>query len=238
MTAIKPRILVVEDDENIAAMILEVLGDAGYEAAHFSDANAAFEWLKSNAVDLVMSDIGLPGISGMQFCALVRDTPRIASLPVLMLTALNDESHKVAAFRKGADDYVVKPFSNNELVARIEALLRRSRHNGSISRVLKSGGLELDLDTGGVSVNKIAVHLLPKEYALLAMFLTHKNRIMSWEVIRDNVWGMDTIATRDTIKVTIHRLKPKLGTYGANIEPVPGIGYRWEVNDRDSHCMT
>ncbi|HAT72208.1 MAG TPA: DNA-binding response regulator [Elusimicrobia bacterium] len=227
MSAIKPRVLVVEDDENIAALLLEMLSGAGYDAEHFSDANAALDWLKNNEVNLVLSDIGLPGISGIQFCDLIRNTPHIASLPIIMITALKDEANKVTALHKGADDYVVKPFSKNELMARIEALLRRSRHDGAILRVLQSGGLELNLDTGAVSMDKGTLHLLPKEYALLAMFLTHKDRISSWETIRDNVWGLETIATRDTIKVTIHRLKSKLGEYGACIEPVPGVGYRW-----------
>ncbi|MDD2805377.1 MAG: response regulator transcription factor [Elusimicrobiales bacterium] len=227
MSVVKPRVLVVEDDENIAAMLLEVLYEAGYEAVHFSEAGRAFDWLKVNDVDLVLSDIGLPGISGMELCALVRDTARIAALPVLMLTALNDELHKVAARRKGADDYVVKPFSNNELLARIEALLRRSRNSGGLLNIMRSGGLALNLDSGEVYIDKAPVHLLPKEYALLAMFLAHKNHIYSWEAMRDKVWGLEAIATRDTIKVTIHRLKAKLGGYGVRIEALPGIGYRW-----------
>ena len=227
MTAIKPRVLLVEDDDRMAEMTSEVLLEGGYEVVHFIDANSALEWLKINNADIVVSDIGLPGISGIQFCALIRDTARIAGIPILMLTAQNDEFHKVTALRKGADDYMVKPFSNNELVARVEALLRRCRHGGQMSRVLDSGGLSLDLDTGCVMANKELLHLLPKEYALLVMFLQHKGRIISWERIRDSVWGLDAIATRDTIKVTIHRLKAHLGPYAGCIEPVLGMGYRW-----------
>lgn len=212
---------------NIAGMLLDVLSEYAYEGIHFYDANSALEWLKTNDVDLLISDIGLPGISGLQFCSLVRTTERIASLPILMLTSRDDEYHKVTALRTGADDYMVKPFSNNELIARIESLLRRCRPVAAAARTLRSGGLELNLDTGDVFVDKVPARLLPKEYALLELFLSRKDQVHTWETIRDKAWGLEAAATRDTIKVTVHRLKSKLGKYGECVEPVTGFGYRW-----------
>lgn len=224
----KNRILSVEDDPVMAAMIFTLLDGAGYEVAHFTEANSALEWLKSNSVDLVITDIGLPGISGIQFCKFLRSDPATASLPVIMLTAMDDERHKVGSLKTGADDYVVKPFSNPELLARVEALLRRCYHSGRTDKVLADGPLSVDDDAGEVFLDGEQVSLVPKEYALLVLFLRNRGHILSFDSIAEHVWGRDVIATRDTIKVTVSRLRLKLGDYGAaHIEPVTGTGYKW-----------
>jgi len=126
----KTLILIIEDDENISDLLGTLLGDSGYSVVQFLDANGALEWLKTHKADLILSDIGLPGISGIQFCCLVKAEPATATIPVIMLTSMGDELNKVTALKTGADDYVVKPFSNKELLARVEAVLRRYRHNG------------------------------------------------------------------------------------------------------------
>jgi DNA-binding response OmpR family regulator len=232
MGLLKTRILTVEDDQTLANLILEVLVEGNYDPVHFSEANAALEWLKSHKADLILSDIGLPGLSGIQFCKLLRENPVTASIPVIMLTALGDEKRKIEALKTGADDYVVKPFSTGELLARIESLLRRCRHDGQVDKVLGEESLTVNLDTGVVELKKKKLELNLKEYALLVMFLKRKGRILTYSFIADDVWGDDSIATRDTIKVTMHRLRSKLGTLGACIQAVPGQGYRWQEGEK------
>lgn len=221
------RIVVVEDDPILAEMLTALLGEAGYETRHFAEASPAFDWIKTSGADLLVTDIGLPGISGTHLCSLIRENPRTAALPVLMLTSHGGEEQKVSALRLGADDYMVKPASQDEFLARVEALLRRSRYNGCAFGVLRSGGVEIRAEYGEVRVDSALVRLLPKEYDLLLMLVRHAGRILSWDLLRDNVWGQDAVATRDTIKVTVYRLKVRLGRRGAYVQAVPGMGYRW-----------
>lgn len=227
MMQLKTLVLLVEDDNNFAALVFEVLTEAGYDAVHYTDANSAVEWLKRHKPDLVITDIGLPGISGIHLCRILKSEPATESIPIIVLSALGDESHKVEALRAGADDYLVKPFSGLELQARIEALLRRTCHGGKVGRVLCSGTLSMDLDAGQVLQEGRRLSLLPKEYALLAYFLSKRGHILSFRDIECSVWGLDSMATKETIKVTIHRLRGKLGEYGSCIESVPSFGYRW-----------
>lgn len=234
MNPLKAKILSIEDDEHVADLVGGLLAESGHEVVHFFDANGALEWLKTNKPDLIISDIGLPGISGVQFCGILKADPSTASIPVIMLTSLGGETDKVRSLRTGADDYVVKPFSNNELLARVEALLRRCLYGGRTDKLLASGSLTLNADTGEVSADGREIILLPKEFALLSMFLRGKGRILEYSFIAEAVWGPDAIATRDTIKVTIHRLKAKLGSCAGRIEPVSGLGYKWVESREDT----
>lgn len=227
MTTPLVKILTVEDDELLADMLCNLLEEAGYEPLHFNNANSALEWLKTHKPALIISDIGLPGLSGTQFCRLLKSEAATAAIPLIMLTSLDGEANKVQALKAGADDYIVKPFSNDELLARVEALLRRAYHNGRLDRQLVSGAIVVNIDTGVVTLDGRPLQLLPKEFSLLVMFLTRKNHILPYCFIAEAVWGNDCVATRDTIKVTVHRLRSKLGTGSGSIEPVPGTGYRW-----------
>lgn len=228
MGLLKTRILTVEDEQHVANLIMELLVEAEYDPVHFSDANAALEWLKNHKADMILVDIGLPGLSGMQFCRLLKENEATSSVPIIMLTAIGDEKKKIEALKAGADDYVVKPFSPGELLARIESLLRRCRHDGQVDKILQAGPLKVDLDTGVVELKKKKLDLHQKEYAVLVMFLKRKGRILTYSFIAEDVWGDEAIATRDTIKVTVHRLRSKLGLIGDCIESVPGQGYKWE----------
>lgn len=221
------RVLIVEDDKKTAELIAEVLKSGGYHVARLAEAGDALEWLKTNQVELVISDIGLPGLNGIQFCRLLKENPATATLPILLLTARKNEAQKVEGLKTGADDYVTKPFSVKELLARVEALLRRSRHQGQLERRLASGDVAVDLDRGETSVGGELVSLLPKEFALLTRFLRSPGRILTFNFLADEVWGLDAVATRETIKVTVHRLRSKLGKAGGRIEAVQGQGYKW-----------
>ena len=226
------RVLIVEDDKKTAKFVADLLEAGGYQVHSLPEAGAALEWLKAHAVEMIVSDVMMPGLDGMQFCRLLKENPATASLPVLMLTSLKDEAHKVAGLRTGADDYLTKPFSVREFLARVEALLRRSRHDGRLERRLVCGDVAVDLDRGEVSVSGEPVRLLPKEYALLVRLLRSAGRILTFNFLADEVWGPDAIATRETIKVTVHRLRAKLGQAGDRIEAVPGQGYKWKEAGR------
>jgi len=220
-------VLVVEDDKKTAQFLAEVLQAGGYQAHCLLEAGSALEWLKTHQVELVVLDVNMPGLNGMQFCRLLKENPATAALPVLMLTGLKGESRMLEGLKTGADDYVTKPFSVKELLARIEALLRRSQHQGRIERRLVSAEVSLDLDRGEAEVGGKSVRLLPKEFSLLARFLKSPGRILSFGFLADEVWGPDSVATRETIKATIHRLRQRLGKSGVRIEAVKGQGYKW-----------
>jgi len=220
-------VLIVEDDENLAGLVAEMLRGAGSDTVHFPDANGAVEWLKSHKPELILTDIGLPGISGVQLCDILKAGAATAEIPIIVISGRGSEAHKVEALRAGVDDYLVKPFSGRELLARIEALLRRTRYGGRTGRLLASGGLVLDLDSRRATIAGARLRLLPKEYDLLALFLKRKECVLPFFEIAEAVWGCDAFAARTTIKATAHRLRSKLGGYAACIEPVPGLGYMW-----------
>lgn len=228
------RVLIVEDDKKTAKFVAEALEASGYHALHVSEASDALEWLKTHQVELVISDVDMPGLDGMQFCRLLKENPATASLPVLLLTGLKDEAHKVEGLKTGADDYVTKPFSVREFLARVEALLRRSQNQGRPGRRLICGDVAVDLDRGETTVGGQPVQLLPKEFSLLTRFLKSPGRILTYGFLADEVWGPEAIATRDTIKVTVHRLRGKLGKAGGRIEAVLGQGYKWMETDQRS----
>jgi len=221
------NILILEDDDAFAALLAETLACAGYGAVRFSAAVPALDWAKRCRPDLVISDIRLGKVSGLEFCAMLKASPALSSVPVMMLSAYGDEEHKVRALRGGADDYVVKPCSGTELLARVEAILRRTYHGCALASGLAGGSLTLDFDARDGKLNGKPLGLLLKEYALLAMFLSNRGRVLSFGRIGEEVWGENSIATRENIKVHVHRLRRKLGCYCSCLEAVPGIGYRW-----------
>lgn len=228
MRKTRTLILFVEDDENFAAALSELLGGAGYDVVHFSEPRGAAEWLGWHKPDLVISDMRLPDISGVMFCGLVREAAERSTIPVLMLSAVREEADKVAAFTAGADDYVVKPFSTREFLFRVAALLRRaSVQQGGSGWRLASGGLSVELVSGEVRMRGRRVGLRSKEYSLLSMFLKRKGQVLPYSVIREVVWGVDSVVVRSAIKVAISRLRKKLGSYGKRIKPIIGLGYRW-----------
>lgn len=217
----------LEDDIGFATMLGELLASRGYKVCHFFEAVGAMEWLKEHRPELIISDIRMPGVSGIQFCRRLREGADGANVPVIMLSALSDEVHRVEALRSGADDYVCKPFSSGELLARIEALLRRCYGHRGIEQALVSGKLKLNYGTAEVFLDKERIELLPKEYGLLFQLLKSGGRVLAYSYLAEAVWGEDNLATRNTIKSTMSRLRLKLGESGKAISAIPGLGYKW-----------
>ncbi len=223
------RILVVEDDDRITRSLAEALTDQYYVVDIAQDGEEGLEFVRSFPYDLILLDIMLPKLNGINLCQQLRRQGY--SLPVLMLTALDTSTDKVMGLDAGADDYVVKPFDLKELLARIRALLRRG--SSTLPPVLEWENLRLDPSTCAVTYGGKLLHLTPKEYSLLELFLRSNGRVLSRGVILDNLWSFEDPPGEETVKVHLRSLRQKLKACGAPsnfIETVYGLGYRLNQN--------
>jgi DNA-binding response OmpR family regulator len=219
------RILLVEDDERITKALAEALMDHHYVVDVVHDGQMGWEFAESAAYDVIILDVMLPGLSGIQFCQRLRKQGK--TTPVLMLTAKDTSADKVLGLDVGADDYVIKPFDLQELLARVRALLRRG--NSALPPVLEWGSLRLDPNSCEVTYAEKLLSLTPKEYGLLELFLRSPGRVLSREIILEHLWSFEDIPGDDTVKTHIKRLRQKLKIVGVPstlIETVYGLGYR------------
>jgi len=225
-------ILVVDDDPAIREMIRLALTNRGYEVQEAGNALDARQTIASRAPDLILLDWMMPGQSGFEFARALRRDPEHRQIPVIMLTARDQEEDKVAALEAGADDYVAKPFSISELLARIKAVLRRTRQDSG-GEILEAGMLRLDPGTHRVSINNNLLELAPMEFQLLLFFMIHPERVYSREQLIDRVWGTSVWVEERTIDVHIRRLRKSLEPSGHDrlIQTVRGAGYRFSTHD-------
>ncbi|MFO8231136.1 MAG: response regulator transcription factor [Longimonas sp.] len=225
------HILLVEDEADIASFIQRGLKEEGYVVTWVAEGEQALEELRSSSVDVVLLDIRLPGISGMEVLKQVRD--RLPQLPVMMLTALDAVEDRVAGLRSGADDYLPKPFDFEELLARVEALLRRAEHldgDSDAPDVLRAGDLRLDRAAHTCTCNGTPLDLTPKEFDLLAYFMAHPGEALQRAQIHRDVWGHDFDRGTNLIDVYVAYVRNKLNETAccdACIETVRGVGYRF-----------
>jgi DNA-binding response OmpR family regulator len=219
-------VLVIEDDADIARAIRAVLGAGGLDVLAAGDGRSGLRAFHASRPGLVVLDIGLPVLDGWAVLDRIRD---LSEVPVLMLTSHDKEAEKVRGLRAGADDYVTKPFSNAELLARVEALLRRSRPAPDIAPVYDDGLVRLAFADGEVTVADREVSLTPTEFRLLAVLVRHPQQILSPEQLLDRAWQDPAGIGPDRVKFAIMRLRRKLGQHGAGrpIEAVRGFGYRY-----------
>ena len=223
-----PRVLVVEDEPAIAELIAVNLRHNGFTPVWAEDAEAAQRELDAVLPDVVLLDWMLPGQSGLQLARKWRGDTRTKQVPILMLTARSDEPDKIAGLDAGADDYITKPFSVQELLARIRAVLRR-RDPLSLGQVLQVGQLRMDGATHQVSYQGEVLKLGPMEFKLLSYFMRHPERVHSRSQLLDQVWGDDVYVEERTVDVHIKRLRQALGSGGgggAMLQTVRGAGYR------------
>lgn len=217
------RILIVEDEFNIADLLKAYLERDGFEVQWVTTGEQALDELARLAVDLIVLDIGLPGMDGFEVCRRVRAR---TSVPILMLTAREDEIDRVAGLESGADDYVVKPFSPRELVARVKAILRRAGGGESGgANVLREGEIELRRDAREVTLGGDPVDLTNREFDLLAALLAHPNVVLSRDRLLELVWGGEYPGGTRTVDVHIAQLRRKLGDDNP-IRTVHGVGYK------------
>jgi two-component system phosphate regulon response regulator PhoB len=219
------RVLVVEDEPAIAELIGVNLRHHGMLAVLAGDGEAAQAHLDEVLPDVILLDWMLPGQSGIQLARRWRADARTKTIPILMLTARGDEPDKIAGLDAGADDYITKPFSTQELLARIRAVLRR-RAPEQASDVVRVGGLQLDGATHRVSFNDQAIKLGPTEFKLLNYLMHHAERVHSRSQLLDRVWGDHVFIEERTVDVHVKRLREALGEAGALVETVRGVGYR------------
>lgn len=227
------QILIVEDERSIREMIAFALRRAGFGVQEAEDSRTARGMLVDARPDLLLVDWMLPDMSGLELTRLIKRDRETRELPVIMLTARAGEADKVAGLEGGADDYVTKPFSPRELLARINAVLRRSGTGGSADERIEIAGLVLDKASHRVTVGESTVALGPTEYRMLEFFMTHPERVYSREQLLDRIWGGNVYVEERTIDVHIRRLRKALEDHGMDrlVQTVRGSGYRFSARD-------
>lgn len=225
------QILVVEDETPIREMITFVLEQNGFNSIEAKDYEQAFALIKEPYPDLILLDWMLPGGSGIKIAKQLKRNEHTRNIPVIMLTARSDENDKVAGFDAGIDDYVTKPFSPKELIARIKAVIRRVSPT-SLEEVIEFQGLSLDPVAHRVGINGKPLDLGPTEFRLLHFFMTHTERVYSREQLLDNVWGVNVYVEDRTVDVHIRRLRKAITGAGHEnfVQTVRGSGYRFSCN--------
>ena len=229
----KETILIVDDEKDIAKMLDYNLKKEGYKTLVAHDGEDALDMANAKLPDLVLLDLMLPGVDGLEVCKELKSERKTASIPVIMLTAKSQESDKIVGLELGADDYITKPFSPRELIARIKAVLRRGKDKEKLPEVMKIGGLGLDFSKIEVTVKDKPVELTSKEFELLITLVKAKGRVLSRDYLLDNIWGFDhamEIQTR-TVDVHIRTLRKKLKSESKHIITVKNYGYRFEYED-------
>jgi DNA-binding response OmpR family regulator len=220
------RILIAEDDRDIADLVAHYVRKAGWEP-HVADAgDRALAYARANAPDLVLLDVMLPGLSGLDVCRALRADVTTAAIPIIMVTARTDEADRVAGLEMGADDYLSKPFSPNELVARIKALMRRSARHDPKDHVLRIGPIAIDLASHTVSHDGREVQLTAKEFMLLRYLFEHPGRVLSRDLLLGDVWGYRYTGGTRTVDVHVRRLREKLPSLVASLVTIKQFGYK------------
>ncbi|HEX6939696.1 MAG TPA: response regulator transcription factor [Longimicrobiales bacterium] len=227
------RILVVEDERDIAALVAYHLTKEGYQVRTSGGGAEALEAVAGERPDLVILDIMLPGFSGLDVLGEIRRRPELADVPVVMLTARRDEVDRIKGLELGADDYVTKPFSPQELVLRVRAVLRRAQSPpvAGASRLLRGGLITVDLDAMRVDVGGAEVRLTPTEYRLLVSLMERRGRVQSRQQLLRAAWDVHVRIETRTVDMHVQRLRGKLGAAGRLIETVRGFGYRFRGRD-------
>jgi two-component system phosphate regulon response regulator PhoB len=223
------RILIVEDEEPLALLLRYNLEAEGYDVETVTRGDEADTRLREKPPDLVVLDWMLPGLSGIELCRRLRARPETRPLPIIMLTARGEESERIRGLATGADDYVVKPFSVPELLARVRAILRRSKPD-LIATVLRAGDIELDRGTHRVRRGGRELHLGPTEFRLLEFLMQSPGRVFSRPQLLDGVWGHDVFVDERTVDVHVGRLRKALGRGRDPIRTVRGSGYSFDEN--------
>jgi len=226
----KSSVLVIEDDEGTASFLRVLLEKNGYKALVKESAEEGLNVIRQQLPDLLISDLHLPGLSGIKLCEILKGDSRTASLPIILLTVSGREADKVRGLKIGADDYVTKPFFANELIARVEALLRRVRNAGVPAQCLRIKDLAVDLERREATLKGKPLTLRHKEYDILVLLLEKQGRVLTKEFLTNALWKDESIVTSNTLNTHIKNLRQKLGSYQSLIETVIGEGYK--LNDR------
>jgi DNA-binding response OmpR family regulator len=222
------HVLVVEDDPDIAGLLTHSLRKAGYTADTVRTGADALTGIRASAPDLILLDVMLPGMDGREVCRALRADPRTAAVPIIMVTARAAESERIEGLELGADDYITKPFSPNEVVARVRALLRRITRGQPAGRdgVLLYGSIRMDITRHVVTVDAREVHLTAKEFLLLKYLVEHQGRVLSRDLLLSDVWGYSYTGGTRTVDVHVRRLREKVPPLARSLVTIKQFGYR------------
>jgi len=229
----KETILIVEDEKDIVKMLDYNLKKEGFKTLSVRNGEDAIDSARGERPDIIILDLMLPGIDGLEVCKTLKADSKTTSIPIIMLTAKSQESDKVVGLELGADDYVTKPFSPRELIARIKAVLRRGKEKDKLPEMLKVGDLTVDLAKIAVTVKGKPIELTGKEFELLKTLIKSRGRVLSRDYLLDTIWGFDQaseIQTR-TVDVHIRTLRKKLKSEAGRVVTVKNYGYRFEDED-------
>jgi two-component system phosphate regulon response regulator PhoB len=221
----KATVLIVEDEEDIATLIAHHMQGAGFNVMVAYNGAAAFREIDKQLPDLILLDLMLPDMDGIEVCKNLKQKPSTRDIPIIMVTAKAEEVDRIVGLELGADDYVVKPFNTRELVLRVKGVLKRIKTPVEEQKILKHEELTLDMDAHKVSMGNQEIELTLTEFKLLKELLLNKARVRSRETLLNNVWGYTFEGYDRTVDTHIQRLRRKLGSYGKIIETVRGIGY-------------
>jgi len=224
------NILVVEDDADIGSLLRFSFENTGFSVVETNSAEAAMQILSAQQTDLVIIDWMLPGMDGLDLTRTLRNRADTKKIPIIMLTARSEEADAIQGFDSGVDDYVTKPFSPRELVARVNALLRRTA-DAPIS-MIESNGISLNTHSHALQINGENLYLKPREYGLLHYLMQNPNRILTRNQLLDGAWGRSAYVEERTVDVYIVRLRKKLETVGKSgaIKTIHGVGYVYQTN--------
>ena len=222
------RILIAEDDRDIAELIAHYLQKSGWDTHVAPSGDQALAYARAHEVDLVILDVMLPGMTGLEVCRALRADPSKAAVPIIMVTARGDESDRVGGLDLGADDYIAKPFSPNELVARIRAVMRRAQRVKPQEPTVRFGPIVVDLPSHTVSYDGREVKLTAKEFMLLHYLLEHRGRVLSRDLLLEDVWGYRYTGGTRTVDVHVRRLREKLPVLVDALTTVKQFGYKLE----------
>lgn len=220
------QILVVEDDRDIGELVCRYFEKAGFTARLLTSGREVMPTIAASVPDLLVLDLMLPHVDGLEICRAVRANEKTTGIPIIMLTARGEESERIVGLEIGADDYIAKPFSPNELVARVRALLRRTHRQAAPSASVVYGSIVVDSDRHTVSSAGQGVVLTAKEFLLLEYLLKHKGRVLSRDVLLTDVWGYKYTGGTRTVDVHVRRLREKLPTLGDALVTVKQFGYK------------
>ena len=221
------RVLVIEDEPDLRSTLEFNLKSENYKVTTASDGGSALAEISKNIPDLILLDLMLPDMSGLEICKKIRGESFSDKVSIIMLTAKGEEVDRVVGFELGADDYVVKPFSVRELMLRVSSILKRSKEKASNDEKIVIGDIEINLASHRVFISGIEVELTAKEFELLKYLTKRNGRIQTRESLLEHVWGYNNSVTTRTVDTHIKRLRSKIGEVGTRIETVRGVGYRF-----------
>lgn len=221
-------IAVVDDEEDIVDLITHHLEKEKFKVEPFYDGESILEYVKKNKPDLIILDLMLPGIDGLEVCKFLKKDEQTSSIPIIMLTAKSTEADKIVGLELGADDYITKPFSPRELVARVKTVLRRLESKQQQAKVIDVDDLIVDLSKYLVTINQKKINLTTTEFKLLSVLISRPGWVFARQQLLDAIWEYDRVVLDRTIDVHIRNLRKKLGRYGKYIKSMRGVGYKFE----------